>query len=433
MENAHRAMVAGESSCPKVLELDARASSPQPRRSARAFRNFVLASCLVLAGVSLGWSLLMKHDLAIKDQRIAALDRELATVDGRYRLEKIKLGNHVGELEAKIDEQRGTIGSLMDVETSLRAALDAGRRQINALASESGTSGPVAPVSSARAASRLGLASSAGATVDPQKAVLEAQVASLTYERDVAVRAKRRMMQRVAMLETRLSQLKSRLAEAAEGVRDVVDIQMEQLAEVLADTGLDAERLVEPEGQGQEAGQGGPYVPVEGAGVQVATLTADAELRQALKRFDRMQSALHAVPLVAPLDDYDLSSGFGVRRDPITGHKAMHAGLDFTSLVTAKVRATAPGRVVEAGRMGDYGILVAIDHGQGITTRYAHLSRTLVKIGDKVSRGQQIAVMGSTGRSTGRHLHYEVLVKGEAVDPVRFLDAGRSLANVLEK
>ena len=94
--------------------------------------------------------------------------------------------------------------------------------------------------------------------------------------------------------------------------------------------------------------------------------------------------------------------------------------------------AAAPGRVTTAGRLGDYGILVEIDHGLGLATRYAHLSRTLVKAGDVVTARQPIGIMGNTGRSTGRHLHYEIRLDGEALDPAAFLEAGRQLAHVLE-
>jgi murein DD-endopeptidase MepM/ murein hydrolase activator NlpD len=133
------------------------------------------------------------------------------------------------------------------------------------------------------------------------------------------------------------------------------------------------------------------------------------------------------------MDRYRLTSGFGVRRDPFTGRGAVHEGLDFGGPDNARALATAPGRVVEAGASGAYGIMVEIDHGMGIRTRYAHLKKTLVRPGDRVTFHEPVGIMGSTGRSTGEHLHYEIRNDGRPLDPAKFLEAGRQLRHVLER
>lgn len=177
-------------------------------------------------------------------------------------------------------------------------------------------------------------------------------------------------------------------------------------------------------------GQGGPYIPV--------AFSAAEDLNQALLHLDeraalgtdlltlvesrlleyRLQMLL--VPSVAPVDG-PVGSGFGVRPDPITGRAALHAGLDFPADTGTAVAAAAGGVVLAAEWHPQYGQLLEIDHGKGLVTRYAHLSKLRVRTGDLVRRGQHVAEVGSTGRSTGPHLHFEVLVDGAPQDPSRFL------------
>ena len=138
------------------------------------------------------------------------------------------------------------------------------------------------------------------------------------------------------------------------------------------------------------------------------------------------------MPVRKPIvGEIDLSSSFGVRSDPFGRGPAMHSGLDFRASHGDPVRATANGKVVSAGWNGGYGKMVEIDHGNDITTRYGHLSDIEVKVGQTVRVGQTIGRIGSTGRSTGPHLHYETRIDGDAVDPQKFLRAGLRLGNAL--
>ena len=116
-----------------------------------------------------------------------------------------------------------------------------------------------------------------------------------------------------------------------------------------------------------------------------------------------------------------LSSPYGLRNDPFTGRRAMHKGIDFAGSEGAKVVATAAGVVTWAGNMFGYGNLVEIDHGNGLKTRYGHNESLTVNVGDVVTKGQKIANMGSTGRSTGPHVHYEVLRAGKQIDPQKYV------------
>ena len=136
------------------------------------------------------------------------------------------------------------------------------------------------------------------------------------------------------------------------------------------------------------------------------------------------------VPTQVPVFDAALGSPFGWRVDPITGHMALHTGLDFAALSGTPILAAAGGVVVTQEYQTDYGNMVEIDHGNDLITRYAHASRVFVRKGDLIRRGQRIADVGSTGRSTGPHLHFEVLVRGVPQDPQKFLTRDIRLAGM---
>lgn len=139
------------------------------------------------------------------------------------------------------------------------------------------------------------------------------------------------------------------------------------------------------------------------------------------KKLDTPGAIGIAIPSVQPVDRLNFTSNFGIRSDPFAHTARMHAGVDIPGATGTPIYATADGMIAHAERMGGYGNMVEIDHGKGIATRYGHMSRLLVEPGTRVSRGQLIGLMGSTGRSTGPHLHYEVRIDGHAVNPVPFL------------
>lgn len=131
---------------------------------------------------------------------------------------------------------------------------------------------------------------------------------------------------------------------------------------------------------------------------------------------DRVSKLPTALPLA---EDFSITSGFGVRADPMTHQPSMHEGIDFVAPVGTPVRATADGKVLRSGRAGAYGEMVEIAHADGFVSRYAHLSRRHVNEGDKIERGQLLGLLGNTGRSTGPHLHYEVMYQGQAMHPTK--------------
>jgi hypothetical protein len=204
------------------------------------------------------------------------------------------------------------------------------------------------------------------------------------------------------------------------------------LDRLLASSGLDLDDLAaqaEPLDQPFSDGVGGPLLPAAGAGVVEQAAASRGDMLD-LDRVRRVQAVLRAVPFSPPMSEYKLNSGFGYRKDPLNRRRALHTGLDFGGPRNAPVLATAPGEVIEASRAGAYGIMVVVDHGMGLQTRYAHLSKAMVRVGDKVTIHQQIGVMGRTGRATGPHLHYEIRLDGRPLNPAAFLDAGGQLVQL---
>lgn len=145
---------------------------------------------------------------------------------------------------------------------------------------------------------------------------------------------------------------------------------------------------------------------------------------------DRQRRGVFSIPSAKPVHDFTLTSSYGTRSDPFRGSRRMHNGLDMAGPQGTPIYATADGVITRSGWFGGYGRYISINHGAGIETRYGHMSELLVGEGVRVRRGQLIGRMGSTGRSTGSHLHYEVRIDGEPVNPTPFLTSGEYLASL---
>jgi murein DD-endopeptidase MepM/ murein hydrolase activator NlpD len=210
--------------------------------------------------------------------------------------------------------------------------------------------------------------------------------------------------------------LASLTAETERRVRLIEQRQL-ALAAALADEDVDAaslQRLGFYPSKSNRDGVGGPF---DGKGDPTFK-----QLFTSWKKLDNIQAGAIAVPSEKPVKTAAFTSGYGVRSDPFQGRAAMHAGIDLAGPVGTPIYATADGVVTTAGyNSGGYGNLIKIDHGRGIETRYGHLASIGVQVGRQVKRGEMIGRMGSTGRSTGSHLHYEVRVDGRAVNPVPFM------------
>ena len=230
----------------------------------------------------------------------------------------------------------------------------------------------------------------------------------------------------IVRLQNSLDQVERRQLASLTSLEDNLESRQRRMRGVFNDLGLDVGQL---EAATPRAAMGGPFVPVR--------LPSDAgafdrqlyRINISRAQVERLNRTLALVPYRKPVvGEVEFTSGFGVRSDPFLGRPAMHTGLDFRAATGDPVRATANGKVASSGWAGGYGRMVQIDHGNGLSTRYGHLSEINVKVGDVVKIGQVIGAVGSTGRSTGPHLHYETRIDGEAVDPQKFLRAGVRLS-----
>lgn len=202
-----------------------------------------------------------------------------------------------------------------------------------------------------------------------------------------------------------------------------------RLRGALSETGLDTDKLASR--VRTDSAMGGPFVPFKvdaSAGPFEATLHA---LQPRIAAVMKLREVSEKLPVARPMaGEFDFSSNFGYRVDPFTRGPAMHTGVDFRAETGTQIRAAAPGRVVTAEYSGGYGNMVEIEHANGLSTRYAHMSAISASVGQVVTTGTVIGRVGSTGRSTGPHLHYEVRIDEEPVDPTRFLRAGQKLAAI---
>ncbi len=227
----------------------------------------------------------------------------------------------------------------------------------------------------------------------------------------------------IARLQDSLDRVEARQSSALNSLEETYDTRVRRMRGVLADLGLHL-------GKGTAGAVGGPFIPYR---LSANASAFDKQLHRITlvrAQAERLARAMNAVPIRQPVvGEIDTTSGFGVRIDPFLGRPAMHTGLDFRGSVGEPVRATATGTVTTAGWSGGYGKMVEIDHGNGLSTRYGHLSEIDVSVGQHVKIGQTIGRLGSTGRSTGPHLHYETRIDGDAVDPQKFLRAGIRLGS----
>ena len=217
-----------------------------------------------------------------------------------------------------------------------------------------------------------------------------------------------------------LDKVEHRQTAALTDLEERVDTRARRMRSVLSDLGVDPAKT--PAG----AGFGGPFVPSKPPRAGASAFERQLyRINVARAEINQYSYTLVAVPVRKPVGgEVDMSSPFGMRLDPFLGRPAVHTGIDLRGETGEPVHATATGKVSIAGREGGYGNMVEVNHGNGLATRYGHLSQIDVKVGQTVRIGEIIGRIGSTGRSTGPHLHYETRINGEAVDPQKFLRAG---------
>jgi murein DD-endopeptidase MepM/ murein hydrolase activator NlpD len=368
-----------------------------------------------------GWSLATATYFAFRDDVLKGLIARQAEQQFAYE-------DRIAELRARID--RTTSRQLLDQEQFEQKLDELLKRQsmlesrANAL---NGTADP-ATTGSVKPALRGGADPSGAAKPSPisdtstapprpdRGALLEQYLAPIARKlgKDPDIGTK------FGRIEASLDRVERREAAALDQMLDRYEGKARKLRGVLAGLGVKLDAA--------PSGIGGPFVPVK---LPPESQTFERSLtRVSIARAyaDRLTVTLNTVPVRKPVTgDIDVSSPFGVRVDPFLRVAAMHTGIDFRGDMGEPVHATAAGIVSSAGWSGGYGKMVEVDHDNGLATRYGHLSEIDVRVGDTIRIGQVVGRLGSTGRSTGPHLHYETRVDGEAVNPDKFLAAGDKL------
>ncbi len=244
-------------------------------------------------------------------------------------------------------------------------------------------------------------------------------------ERNKALFESTRMRRHIKSLEGRLVDLQKTEEESVKQLTNRTTDYIDTLKKVIKFTGLKVNRLLAADNS-LPRGQGGPFIEVKPDDLPANRLKANlSNLHSYLQQSAGLQGIMAKLPLSAPMNSFYITSGFGKRRDPINKRWAAHYGVDLGNVFKSSVYATAPGVVTYSGWKGKYGKLVEVSHGAGIKTRFGHLHKILVKKGQKIKFREKIGLMGSTGRSTGAHLHYEVLFKNRYKNPMKFIKAGR--------
>jgi murein DD-endopeptidase MepM/ murein hydrolase activator NlpD len=236
-----------------------------------------------------------------------------------------------------------------------------------------------------------------------------------------------RLRARVANLETAAAEASEQHRAQLEAISGRALKNIHILEAVMSRTGLNLQEIA-PLPKGTIMGQGGPFVPYHpDARPSQEVETLEEEIGTNIARWEQLRDVVATIPLIAPIEGGYVSSRFGRRKDPMSGRWAMHKGLDLGGQYKTPVRATAPGKVVFAGRRAFYGRTIDVQHENGLMTRYAHLYRIKVKRGQKVDLAETIGLLGSSGRSTGPHVHYEIRHLGKALNPRKFLRATKNV------
>ncbi len=261
-------------------------------------------------------------------------------------------------------------------------------------------------------------------------AMMTATLAGTAAERDALAGAAQAAQQTIDEIEAEKRALLARNDVIFARLEEAVTVSMEPLDKMFTAAGLSTEDLLEAVKRGY-SGQGGPLGPFSVSAANAPLSPDEVRANAVLAGLDRMnlyRIAAEKTPFGMPVKSaFRLTSGFGYRRDPNGAGSRMHEGNDLAGAAGTPIYATGEGVVIQAGWDGSFGKSVQIRHEFGIVTRFAHMSQIRVSVGERVSRGDRIGDMGSSGRSTGTHLHYEVRIGGRAVNPMTFIKAGSNV------
>jgi murein DD-endopeptidase MepM/ murein hydrolase activator NlpD len=222
--------------------------------------------------------------------------------------------------------------------------------------------------------------------------------------------------------QEKLGQLEKEYATTISVFLESTENNSKTLTKTIAETGLDPNKLLKR--SSIDIPRGGAFIP------EIDETSNELIIENKLQKLEALQNIVHSIPFVTPLDYYWVSSNYGRRIDPINKKKGIHYGIDLVAQTSTIIMATASGIVTAAGKRANYGRMIEIDHGYGIKTRYGHLHKISKKKGEMVDFREEIGRLGSSGRVTGPHLHYEILYDYKPLNPAKFINAGKNLFKI---
>jgi murein DD-endopeptidase MepM/ murein hydrolase activator NlpD len=398
---------------------------------------FTQAVFLAIGLAALSWVAFSSVNVIFKDEISTSRDQRFVRMQSAYEERVAQIQSAYDELNGQLvisqerflattrelEDKHRQLTALMSQRQTANSELDAMRRRYAATMHETGGAdrGDAAPTP----ADPAGKATDAGSTVAGPQHAADADSIGANAQPAPA-----------SQIDARLARLDRAQQGLINSVEETTDRRIRELASIIGMTDvIDVKALVKgtDDGAAKAAagkGEGGPFLRLSD-GKAMAAKGGDKTFSKQLFRVSHnlmtmgeLENVIAKMPLAEPLINAHETSGFGPRRDPFNGRMAFHAGMDLASDYGATVYATAPGTVTYADWKGAYGRLVEIDQGNGFVTRYGHLSAITVKVGQKISFRDVIGRVGSTGRSSGPHLHYEVWYDGIVRDPSRFIEAG---------
>jgi murein DD-endopeptidase MepM/ murein hydrolase activator NlpD len=402
-----------------------------------------LFAATILAGWSAGstWLVLSKDSFAghmikretarqyVYEDRIAALKAEIDKLSSRQLVDQDSVESRVAELvtrQGQLETRQAIVAAIADSISGQQ--LVSGRvARGNPILPQAAITGSVTSNGAASSTGITSFAPTARPMPVPDMPGLrrepERRTTSAGAWDQSALEPAKSLDEHLGKVERSIGAVSAAQIKALNRIEASVASAHASLKSVVTDVGLDPDRML---AASRQPGQGGPLVPANldpKAGPFEASVV---RLQPRIASVERLRTVVTALPVRRPMGpEAEQSSPFGHRLDPFTRGLAMHTGLDFRAEHGTPVRTAGSGRVVMAEYNGGYGNMVEIDHGHGLTTRYAHLSHIAVSEGQQVASGTVVGRVGSTGRSTGPHLHYETRIDGDAVDPQRFIRAGQ--------
>ncbi|MAI10914.1 MAG: hypothetical protein CBD27_00055 [Rhodospirillaceae bacterium TMED167] len=380
-----------------------------------------------------GWGIFSSFSFFINDKIIEAKDNEILNTRLVYRNLLSEISNYQGKFTAltqELEKNHGLMLNLVEKNATLQQNLMSAESK---LMSSKQQRDEIA-VAKDDLKHRLTSIEKSMRNLNTRNFELKGNLSSVTGSLESALAERNEARLIGDRLTNQVADLKKTITNLNESEKNVVarltrktSDEISNLETFIDRTGLKARKLTaKMEKEAAARGQGGPFVEISPNAEPGVFLKASiSNLDHRVSRLQNLRELVSIMPLAAPMDYFSISSHFGKRKDPINRRWAMHYGLDLVGAIGTRVYVTAPGKVVKAGVKGKFGKFIEVDHGRGFKTRYGHLNKILVKRGQKVEYRQKIGLLGNTGRSTGPHLHYEILHNGNPRNPWRFIKAGR--------